>query len=66
MPLSVYHKYLPTPITPIRKETQNKIGPWKLGRTLGRGSTGRVRLAKNTTTGQLAAVKIVLNQISRN
>lgn len=42
-----------------KRKTQNKIGPWKLGRTLGRGSTGRVRLAKNTTTGQLAAVKIV-------
>ncbi|ODQ58872.1 hypothetical protein WICANDRAFT_22521, partial [Wickerhamomyces anomalus NRRL Y-366-8] len=35
------------------------VGPWKLGRTLGRGSTGRVRLAKHSETGQLAAVKIV-------
>lgn len=42
-----------------KRKSQNKIGPWKLGRTLGRGSTGRVRLAKNTNTGQLAAVKIV-------
>lgn len=42
-----------------KRKTQNKIGPWKLGRTLGRGSTGRVRLAKNVNTGQLAAVKIV-------
>lgn len=42
-----------------KRKAQNKIGPWKLGRTLGRGSTGRVRLAKNVRTGKLAAVKIV-------
>ncbi|RLV91705.1 Serine/threonine-protein kinase HSL1 [Spathaspora sp. JA1] len=42
-----------------KRKSQNKIGPWKLGRTLGRGSTGRVRLAKNINTGKLAAVKIV-------
>lgn len=42
-----------------KRKAQNRIGPWKLGRTLGRGSTGRVRLAKNVETGQLAAVKIV-------
>lgn len=47
-----------------------QVGPWRLGRTLGRGSSGasplrellmsgRVRLAKNVSTGQLAAVKIV-------
>lgn len=42
-----------------KRKSQNKIGPWKLGRTLGRGSTGRVRLAKNVHTGKLAAVKIV-------
>lgn len=42
-----------------KRKTQNRIGPWKLGRTLGRGSTGRVRLAKNINSGKLAAVKIV-------
>lgn len=42
-----------------KRKTQNRIGPWKLGRTLGRGSTGRVRLAKNINTNKLAAVKIV-------
>ena len=35
------------------------MGPWQLGRTLGKGATGRVRLAKHTATGQMAAVKIV-------
>ncbi|OLL24338.1 Serine/threonine-protein kinase HSL1 [Neolecta irregularis DAH-3] len=41
------------------KSLSRQIGPWRLGRTLGRGSSGRVRLAKNATNGQLAAVKIV-------
>ncbi|TQS35366.1 hypothetical protein Golomagni_04215 [Golovinomyces magnicellulatus] len=36
------------------------IGPWKLGKTLGRGSSARVRLARHQITGQEAAVKIVL------
>ncbi|KAL4924762.1 serine/threonine-protein kinase [Aspergillus undulatus] len=35
------------------------VGPWQLGRTLGSGATGRVRLAKHAVTGQTAAVKIV-------
>lgn len=41
------------------KKTKAHVGPWRLGRTLGRGSSGRVRLAKHNVTGQLAAVKIV-------
>lgn len=35
------------------------IGPWRLGKTLGHGSTARVRQAMHVKTGQLAAVKIV-------
>lgn len=35
------------------------IGPWQLGKTLGKGATGRVRLAKHAVTGQTAAIKIV-------
>ncbi|OOQ82881.1 putative serine/threonine protein kinase (Kcc4) [Penicillium brasilianum] len=35
------------------------VGPWQLGRTLGKGATGRVRLAKHALTGQTAAIKIV-------
>lgn len=42
-----------------KRKTENRVGPWRLGRTLGKGSTGRVRLAKHTTTGQLAAIKII-------
>ncbi|GMG47196.1 unnamed protein product [Ambrosiozyma monospora] len=42
-----------------KRKSENRIGPWRLGRTLGRGSTGRVRLAKHCVTGKLSAVKIV-------
>ncbi|SCV01489.1 LAME_0G16534g1_1 [Lachancea meyersii CBS 8951] len=42
-----------------KRRSRDTIGPWKLGKTLGKGSSGRVRLAKNVETGKLAAVKIV-------
>ncbi|SCV00312.1 LAMI_0G04214g1_1 [Lachancea mirantina] len=42
-----------------KRRSRDTIGPWKLGKTLGKGSSGRVRLAKNMETGKLAAVKIV-------
>ncbi|KAL9121943.1 MAG: hypothetical protein Q9187_001497 [Circinaria calcarea] len=35
------------------------VGPWHLGKTLGKGSTGRVRSARHKLTGQVAAIKIV-------
>ncbi|RPA81766.1 Pkinase-domain-containing protein [Ascobolus immersus RN42] len=35
------------------------IGPWRLGRTVGKGASGRVRLAKHSGTGQLSAIKII-------
>lgn len=35
------------------------IGPWWLGRTIGQGSSGRVRKGRHSTTGQDVAVKIV-------
>ncbi|CCH43774.1 Serine/threonine-protein kinase [Wickerhamomyces ciferrii] len=41
----------------------NKIGPWKLGKTLGKGSTGRVLLAENLNTQQKAAVKVVSKSV---
>ncbi|KAH3674324.1 hypothetical protein WICMUC_003396 [Wickerhamomyces mucosus] len=46
-------------LTNIPASNINKIGPWKLGKTLGTGSTGRVLLAEHQQTGQKAAVKIV-------
>lgn len=53
-----------TPVTPASKPAKlrkgkARVGPWILGRTLGKGSSGRVRLAKHIETGKLAAVKIV-------
>ncbi|KAJ7115870.1 kinase-like domain-containing protein [Mycena epipterygia] len=36
-----------------------RIGMWKIGRTIGTGSSGRVRIARNSKTGQYAAIKIV-------
>lgn len=41
------------------KKIKSHIGPWKLGRTLGKGSTARVRLARHAYNGQEAAIKIV-------
>ncbi|KAH8171826.1 protein kinase domain-containing protein [Sarocladium implicatum] len=38
---------------------KSHIGPWQLGKTLGKGSSARVRLCRHTLTDQLAAVKIV-------
>lgn len=35
------------------------IGPWNLGKTLGKGATARVRLARHSVTGEHAAIKIV-------
>ncbi|CAR23846.1 protein kinase GIN4 [Lachancea thermotolerans CBS 6340] len=44
----------------------DKIGPWKLGSTLGAGSTGKVVMAQHESTGQQAAVKIVSKSIFGN
>lgn len=41
------------------KEDPKTIGPWRIGRTIGKGSSGRVKIAKHSVTGQYAAVKIV-------
>ncbi|KAL6942721.1 hypothetical protein ACO0RG_001682 [Hanseniaspora osmophila] len=41
------------------QNTSSQIGPWKMGKTLGFGSSGKVRMAINTKTHQHAAVKIV-------
>ncbi|KAL2429846.1 Serine/threonine-protein kinase HSL1 [Exophiala dermatitidis] len=43
----------------IKAKRKTHVGPWQLGKTLGKGATGRVRLAKHSLTGQVAAIKIV-------
>ncbi|KAL6410407.1 CAMK/CAMKL/GIN4 protein kinase [Ilyonectria robusta] len=42
-----------------KKNYKTHIGPWQLGKTLGKGSSARVRLCRHNMTNQLAAVKIV-------
>ncbi|KAG8798524.1 hypothetical protein FRC17_007402, partial [Serendipita sp. 399] len=42
-----------------RRADPKVIGYWKLGKTIGKGSSGRVKLARHTKTGEFAAVKIV-------
>lgn len=45
-----------------KRDDPKMIGAWKLGKTIGKGSSGRVKIARNTTTGEYAAVKIVSKQ----
>ena len=50
-----------TASTDASKKSRRKthVGPWHLGKTLGKGASGRVRVAKHAVTGQKAAIKIV-------
>ncbi|KAJ5628086.1 hypothetical protein N7490_010314 [Penicillium lividum] len=48
------------PTQPRRRTTiTTPTGQWALGKTIGAGSMGKVKLAKNTETGEQVAVKIV-------
>ncbi|TFK71355.1 Pkinase-domain-containing protein [Pluteus cervinus] len=40
-------------------EDPKMIGLWKIGRTIGKGSSGRVKIARHSKTGQYAAIKII-------
>ena len=40
------------------------VGPWELGKTLGKGSTCRVRKARHRLTKELAAVKILPKELA--
>jgi serine/threonine-protein kinase HSL1 (negative regulator of Swe1 kinase) len=42
-----------------KRKRKTHVGPWHLGKTLGKGATGRVRFARHKLTGQPAAIKIV-------
>ncbi|TFK29739.1 Pkinase-domain-containing protein [Coprinopsis marcescibilis] len=50
------------------------IGLWTIGRTIGKGASGRVRIARHSKSGQYAAIKIIsksslppmLSQVSLN
>ncbi|KAL9936251.1 hypothetical protein V8E36_005093 [Tilletia maclaganii] len=55
----------PRPQTRLEREKKKdykdpaNIGPWKLGKIIGQGASGRVRYAQHGSTGQPAAVKII-------
>ncbi|TQV93109.1 CAMK/CAMKL/GIN4 protein kinase [Cordyceps javanica] len=51
--------YASTSSSRSKRSYKTHIGPWQLGRTLGKGSSARVRLCRHNITHQLAAVKIV-------
>lgn len=40
-------------------EDPKEIGPWIIGECVGKGASGRVKIARHSLTGQLAAVKIL-------
>ncbi|PSN69091.1 Pkinase-domain-containing protein [Corynespora cassiicola Philippines] len=42
-----------------RHRRKSHIGPWQLGKTIGRGGCGRVRLVRHTGTGLYGAAKII-------
>lgn len=51
--------YASTSSSRSKKNYKTHIGPWQLGKTLGKGSSARVRLCRHAITNQHAAVKIV-------
>lgn len=42
-----------------KSRRKTHVGPWRLGKTVGKGVSGRVRKARHAYTGQDAAIKIV-------
>jgi serine/threonine-protein kinase HSL1 (negative regulator of Swe1 kinase) len=49
-----------------KSRRKTHVGPWHLGRTLGKGATGRVRFARHKLTSQPAAIKIVSKKAARS
>lgn len=45
-----------------RTSITTQTGTWQLGKTIGQGSMGKVKLAKNNETGEQVAIKIVPRQ----
>ncbi|EMD69128.1 hypothetical protein COCSADRAFT_340967 [Bipolaris sorokiniana ND90Pr] len=43
----------------FNRRLKTHIGPWQLGRTIGRGGCSRVRLVRHSGTGQYGAAKII-------
>jgi serine/threonine-protein kinase HSL1, negative regulator of Swe1 kinase len=45
---------------------KSHIGPWQLGKTIGRGGCSRVRAVRNIYTGQYGAAKIISKSFAEN
>lgn len=48
-----------------RGRRKTHVGPWRLGKTIGKGASGRVRKARHAYTGQDAAIKIVSKKAAK-
>ena len=46
------------------KKRKVTIGPWRLGKDVGKGACGRVRKVKHVATGEIAAAKIVAKRVA--
>ncbi|EXJ77415.1 CAMK/CAMKL/KIN1 protein kinase [Capronia epimyces CBS 606.96] len=61
---------LPSQVYPTvgrrRTSITAQTGTWTLGKTIGQGSMGKVKLAKNIETGETAAIKIVPRQTAED
>lgn len=49
-----------------KSRRKTHVGPWRLGKTLGKGASGRVRKARHAVTGQDAAIKIVSKKVAKS
>ncbi|KAF2098131.1 Pkinase-domain-containing protein [Rhizodiscina lignyota] len=51
---------------PNNRRRKTHIGPWHLGRTIGKGGGSRVREVRHFVTGQKGAAKIISKQVAEN
>lgn len=54
------------PVQLVNTEQGPRVGPYIFGKTLGTGSTGKVKLAKNLDTHEIVAIKIVRKDYLEN
>jgi serine/threonine-protein kinase HSL1 (negative regulator of Swe1 kinase) len=51
-------------VSPGARQRKRHIGPWQLGRTIGRGGTAQVREVRHSITGQEAVAKVVMKAMA--